>query len=79
MTYYILLPNDSADSLTEQNVLGEISFKNFWAGSGLKALNNIVNTRPEMVAHITIRNELGKTVSIEEFLDIIKPLKIIVN
>ena len=80
MNYYLLLPGDTEeDCYNDTNLLGSVSFKNFWAGEALKALNNIVNTSPELLTSILIKNDKGENLSIEGFLDIINKLNIRVN
>jgi len=77
MQYYLLLPKDTEeDALNEANLLGESSFGVFWAGSGLRALMRIVETEPEMLTHCNIVTDIGKKLSLEEFLDALNKLEI---
>lgn len=77
MQYFIFLPGDSEkDSLLDTNLLGESSFNTFYPGAGLKALMNIVDTKPELLHEITIKTDQNRTCSVEEFLTEIQTLKI---
>ena len=79
MTYYILLENDSIDDIWDQNILGEESFGKFYVGSGYKALTNMINKDPEVLESIAIIDEKKNSYSVEEFLDLIKKWKIILD
>jgi hypothetical protein len=77
MQYFILLPGDTEkDALNEANLLGESSFDVFWAGTGLKILMHMVNNEPEALMTAKIMSDSGKKLSITEFLDEIKKLKV---
>jgi hypothetical protein len=76
-TYYILLPGDTEDSITDANILGEESLhNNFWPGDGLRALNNIIDQRPDMIEHITVIRSDRKVITLETFLTSIKKFNI---
>jgi len=81
MKYFIMLPGDTAkEAYYESNEIGEnTGFGVFWAGSGLKALMNMVDTQPEILPHITIRTDKGNSLSVEQFLTEIKELKVRIN
>ena len=72
------MPGDSEeDTLNEANLLGESSFGNFWAGTALKTLMNVVDKDPELLPMMKIRTDMSnKIFSIEEFLTVIQKLKI---
>ena len=36
MTYYILMPGDNPNELWDENELGQVSFKTFYAGKGME-------------------------------------------
>jgi len=78
MIFYIMLPGESAeDCFKDTNTLGEDNgFGVFWAGSGLKALMNMVDKRPDMLPHVTIKDAGNKSHTIEEFLTRIAKLKV---
>ena len=75
--YFIFMPGDKEkDALLDTNLLGEASFNTFYPGAGLKALMRIVDTRPELLTQVTIKTDRNETLSVEEFLTRIQPLKI---
>jgi hypothetical protein len=78
MQYFIFLPGDKeSDALNEANLLGEESFGVFWASSGLKALMMMVDQKPELLPHVTIRNDVTDEIfTIEKFLSNIQNLEI---
>jgi|TARA_B100001094_G_C18065591_1_gene737285 hypothetical protein len=76
--YYILLPDDTEEGVQySTNVLGESSFKNFWAEQGLEILERLVNKYPDTLNEIKIKDEKSKDYTVEEFLDIIEKLNLI--
>ncbi|MBC8428477.1 hypothetical protein H8D04_01195 [bacterium] len=77
MQYYLLLSNDSEmDSMLETNLLGDESFGVLYTGQGMIALHNIVNNYPEKIEDVRILDDMGKSYTVTEFLDIISKLKI---
>ena len=78
MQFFLLMPGDSEeDTLNEANLLGESSFGNFWAGTALKTLMNVVDKDPELLPLMKIRTDMSnKIFSIEEFLTVIQKHKI---
>ena len=78
MQFFLLMPGDSEeDTLNEANLLGESSFGNFWAGTALKTLMNVVDKDPELLPMMKIRTDMSnKIFSIEEFLTVIQKLEI---
>jgi hypothetical protein len=75
--YYILLPGDTEqDCDYDSNLLGESSFKTFYAGQGLVALMNIVEQEPEMLKDVRIKTDRNQTLTVEQFLTEIQPLKV---
>lgn len=80
MQYYLIGPGDTEqDALNEANLLGEVSFKYFWAGSGLGTLMKIVETEPEILEVLRIINEKGKTLTVADFLFEIRTLKVLMK
>jgi hypothetical protein len=78
MMYYILLPDDTEEGVQySTNVLGESSFKNFWAEQGLEILERLVNKYPDTLNEIKIKDEKSKDYTVDEFLDIIEKLNLI--
>ena len=79
MQYFILLPGDTEkDCINDTNLLGESSFNTFYAGMGLKALMKMVDKTPELLTQVTIKTDQGKSLSVEEFLTAIQPLKVVI-
>ena len=77
MQYFILPDKDSKPDLMNENyLLGEQSFKVFWAGSGFERLQRIIKEAPDVLEHIVILDDMGKDYTVEEFLDKIKKLRV---
>ena len=81
MKYYIMMPGDTKESaLFESNELGEdTGFGIFWAAQGLKHLMGMVDKSPEILEVVQIKTDKGNTISVEQFLDRIKGLKVRIN
>ena len=80
MRYFILLPGDTEESVDfSTNILGEVSFKNFWADQGFGILTRLVEKYPDTLDEVIIKDEKSKSYSVEEFLDKIKHLRVIQN
>jgi len=65
--------------MNETNLLGEDNgFGVFWAGSGLRALMNIVTNHPEYLVGkaVDIITDKGNYLTVEEFLKSIETLKV---
>jgi hypothetical protein len=78
MMYYILLPGDiNTDVQYSTNILGESSFKNFWADQGFEILERIIHKYTDTLEYIKIKDEKSKEYTIEEFLEVVSKLKII--
>jgi hypothetical protein len=78
MMYYILLPDDEDEGVQySTNVLGETSFKNFWAEQGFEIFQRMVHKYPDTLEQIKIKDEKGKEYTPEQFLDVISKLNII--
>tara|TARA_R100001510_G_C7619874_1_gene181042 strand:- start:207 stop:449 length:243 start_codon:yes stop_codon:yes gene_type:complete len=77
MQFFILPTNyNSEDLMNENYLLGEQSFKVFWAGSGFDRLNRIIKEAPDVLEHIVIMDDQGGGYTVEEFLDKIKTLQV---
>jgi len=80
MRYFILLPGDTEESVDfSTNILGEVSFKNFWADQGFDILVRLVEKYPDTLEEVVIKDEKSKSYSVEQFLEKIKKLKVIHN
>ena len=77
MQYFILPARYEQDDLMNENhLLGEQSFKVFWAGTGFKRLQRIIKEAPDVLEHIEIMDDKGNYYTAEEFLDELKNLQI---
>ncbi len=78
--YYILLPDDTEDGVQySTNVLGESSFKNFWADQGFEILVRLIEKYPDTLDTVKIKDDQSKEYSIEDFLNITSKLNLIRN
>ena len=75
MTYYIFLPEDDLNDITDANILGEEDFKIFWPGEGTRPLMYFINYEPELLTKVRIIKSNNKEITIEKFLDEIKKFK----
>ena len=64
------------DLMNENHLLGEQSFKVFWAGTGFERFRRIIKEAPDVLEHIEIMDDKGNFYTVEEFLDEIKNLQI---
>ena len=77
MIYYLLLNGDTEkDLINETNIFGEESFKVFYPSLGFNMLNKIINTKPELLDSISIKDEQNKSYTITEFLDLFNKWRI---
>lgn len=78
MIYYILLPGDSEnDTQYSTNILGEDSgFGTFWAEDGFFALIKMVELGHDQLDLVQIKDSYNKSYTIEQFLSVLKGLKI---
>jgi|TARA_B110000285_G_C14968813_1_gene535483 hypothetical protein len=77
MRYYILLPDDiNGEEDYSTNILGETSFKTFWAETGFEIFERIVHKYPDTLEHIIIKDEKGKSYSPDSFLKSIEKFTI---
>ena len=78
MRYFILLPDDSEEDVDySTNILGEVSFKNFWTEEGFGILERLVEKYPDTLTEVKIKDEQNKNYAVEQFLEKIKNLRII--
>jgi hypothetical protein len=77
--YYILLPGDTEkDCINDTNILGEASFKKFYAGQGLTALMKMVDSSPELLVDVIIKRSDNRTLTVEQFLTEIQGLRVVI-
>mgnify|MGYP003116494428 CR=1 FL=1 len=70
MRYFILLPEDSEEDVDySTNILGEVSFKNFWTEEGFGILERLVEKYPDTLTEVKIKDEQNKNYTVEEFLE----------
>jgi len=78
MMYYILLPDDTDEGVQySTNILGESSFKNFWADQGFDIFERLVHKYQDTLEEIKIKNEKGKQYTPEECMEAVGKLNII--
>ena len=72
------MPGDKeADADLDTNLLGEnTGFGVFWPGAGLNALMNMVDSEPQLLRYVIVKDEKGRELTIEEFLKQIENLRI---
>ena len=57
----MLLPDDSEEDVDySTNILGEVSFKNFWTEDGFNILERLVEKYPDTLTEVKIKDELLK-------------------
>ena len=78
MMYFILLPGDTTDeTIYSTNILGEdTGFGTFWAEDGFFALIKMVELGHEQLAQVRIKDSTNNSYTIEQFLSVLKGLKI---
>ena len=77
MQYFInILEDEKQDFSKEIYLLGEQSFKVFWAGTAFERLQKMVVDHPEFLDGVNVLDDKGTIYSIEDFLDKIKKLQI---
>ena len=75
MEYFLIHKDQPSDYL----LIGTDSLGSFWPDQGLRALMNIVEKTPEKLTQVEIKTSENKVISISEFLDKIKNLKVRIN
>ena len=73
---YLLVHKDQPN---EYLLIGTKSFDSFWPDQGLQALMNIVEKTPEKLVEIEIKTSSNEVLTISEFLDKIKKLRVRTN
>ena len=75
MEYFLI----HKDQPTEYLLIGIDSLGSFWPDQGLQALMNIVEKTPEKLVEVDIKTGNNEVISISEFLDRIKKLRVRTN
>jgi hypothetical protein len=73
------MPDDDGNEDYSTNILGESSFKNFWADQGFEILVRLIEKYPDTLETVKIKDDQSKEYSIEDFLNITSKLNIIRN
>ena len=76
MMYYIVFP-DIAPNYTENHLLGEKSYNNFWTGIAWLTLNKINQSKPHLMEKLSVKRSDNKDLTMLEFLEEIGSLKIV--
>lgn len=78
MTFYLITPGQSGDTITDHNILGEISFKTFHAGIAWEVLNRLVDSQNETaLKKMKIVDSSNKHWEIETFLTFLSTFRIV--
>lgn len=67
------------DQPSEYLLIGTDSLGSFWPDQGLQALMNIVDKTPEQLVNVEIKTSSNEIISVSEFLDRIKKLRVRAN
>ena len=73
---YLLVHKDQPN---EYLLIGTKSFDSFWPDQGLQALMNIVEKTPKKFTEVEIKTSSNEIITISEFLDKIKKLRVRAN
>jgi hypothetical protein len=77
MTYYLLLDGDTEkEAYFSSNILGDESFGVFYPEQGMDVLMKLANNKSKVLEHIRIKDEVGKSYTLEDFISILDKLKI---
>ena len=60
MRYYIIMPDDDGNEDYSTNILGESSFKNFWADQGFEILVRLIEKYPDTLETVKIKDDQSK-------------------
>jgi len=71
---YFLVHNEEQDSYL--TIGTDNGFGVFWADQGMRALMNIVETRPDDLTTVKIKTDKNETLTVGEFLERIEKLKV---
>ena len=77
MTYYLLLDGDTEkETYFSSNIIGEESFGVFYPEQGMDVLMKLANNKSKVLEQIRIKDEVGKSYTLEDFISILDKLKI---
>ena len=72
MEYFLIHKVQPSDYL----LIGTDSLGSFWPDQGLQALMNIVDKTPDELVNVEIKTGSNEVISVSEFLDRIKKLRV---
>ena len=72
MEYFLIHKDQPSDYL----LIGTDSLGSFWPDQGLQALMNIVDKTPDELVNVEIKTGSNEVISVSEFLDRIKKLRV---
>ena len=72
MEYFLI----HKDQPSEYLLIGTDSLGSFWPDQGLQALMNIVDKTPHKLVQVEIKTSTNEVISVAEFLDRIKQLRV---
>ena len=75
MEYFLIHKDQPKDYL----LIGTDSLGSFWPDQGLTALMNIVENTPDKLLEVEIKTTTNEVITISEFLDRIKKLRMRIN
>lgn len=70
MIYYLTIPSEKRPIS-----IGEESFGFFYADHGFDLLVDIMQKKPNLVTHITITDEGGKVLNLDDFVTFLSKIK----
>lgn len=78
MIFYLLNPQQTDDQISDNNILGEISFKSFHTGIAWNVLHNLITRgKKAVLERLIIRDSSGKIWEIGSFLSYLKDYHIL--
>jgi len=78
MIFYLLNQGQTEDSISDNNILGEISFKLFHAGIAWNVLSKLItHGKKDTLEKLIIKDSSGKIWEIESFLSYLKDYHIL--
>lgn len=78
MTFYLITPGQTGDTVTDHNILGEVSIKTFHAGYAWNVLNKLIkNDKSVLIESLIIKDSSNKIWTVEQFLNEISKYKLV--
>lgn len=79
MTYHLFVRKDPNRNYSDNNLLGESSFNNFWTGMAWDSLRYIQQRKPKLLEDLVVVTSSNEQLELDEFLDRVDKLHIIQN